>query len=419
MNPEPSGLAPAPAPSYFHSEPGTTWSNVDELGRLLPSTQPLVTLANWQEDPHLRWSFQHMRELMPSQVIHGTDTPRALPERLTDLTTVPVPGLGWATTVEDVLAATQTDGVLVLHDGQVVMEQYTAPMVRRTRHLVMSVSKSIVSCVAATLHADGLLDPQAPVEAYVPELADSGYTGATVRDVLDMRTGVRFRETYLDPLSEVGVTERSMGWAPRKHGDPLGAYPYILTTVRESEHGDVFTYRSMDTDTLGWICERAAGARMADLVSERIWRPMGAFHDAEVTADPLGTAIHDGGVSTTLRDLARFGQMLLDHGLVEGRQVVPSSWVEEALRPPADVRDAFARSENEPFLPGGWYRNQFWFVPGDHGPILLCLGIHGQMVFVEHATRTVGVKLSSWPVPQDIDKLLGTIATFRAVARSL
>ena len=164
---------------------------------------------------------------------------------------------------------------------------------------------------------------------------------------------------------------------------------------------------------------RTATARMADLVSERIWRPMGAFHDAEVTADPLGTAIHDGGVSTTLRDLARFGQMLLDHGLVEGRQVVPSSWVEEALRPPADDRDAFARSENEPFLPGGWYRNQFWFVPGDHGPILLCLGIHGQMVFVEHATRTVGVKLSSWPVPQDIDKLLGTIATFRAVARSL
>lgn len=99
--------------------------------------------------------------------------------------------------------------------------------------------------------------------------------------------------------------------------------------------------------------------------------------------------------------------------------MVPSSWLETAFAPPADVRNAFARSENEPYLPGGWYRNQFWFIPGDAGPILLCLGIHGQMVYVEPSSGTVGVKLSSWPLPQDSARLQSTIAAFRAIARTL
>ncbi len=360
-----------------------------------------------------------MRELMPSHVILGSDDPRPLREDPQDLGTLALEGIGFATSLDEVMVGSQTDGFLVIKDDVVAFERYFDPMSRRSRHLVMSVSKSIVSSVAATLFADGLLDPDAPVETYVPELAESGYAGARVRDVLDMRTGVRFSEAYLDPLSEVRVMERSMGWAPRRDGDPLGAYPYILTTVRETDHDGTFTYRSIDTDTLGWMVERATKQRMADLISQRVWQPMGAEHDAEVTVDPLGCAIHDGGVSATLRDLGRFGLMLLDQGVVNGREVLPAQWIESASYPPADVRDAFARSENEPYLPGGWYRNQFWFVPGDHGPILLCLGIHGQMIFVEAATRTVGVKLSSWSTPQHLDKLVGTISTFRQIARHL
>ena len=360
-----------------------------------------------------------MRELMPTQVILGNDVPRPLPTDLQGLDSLALEGVDFASDVHQAMAGSETDALLVIKDGTVVFERYFDPMHARSRHLVMSVSKSIVSAVAASVSADGLLDPEAPVEEYVPELADSGYAGATVRNVLDMRTGVRFHETYLDPESGVRVMERSMGWAPRTHGDPVGMYPYILTTAQESPHDGLFTYRSIDTDALGWIVERAAERRMADLISERIWTPIGAQHDAEVTADPLGSAIHDGGISATARDLGRFGLMLLDRGLVNGRQVIPPDWVESAAYPPADVRDAFARTENETYLPGGWYRNQFWFVPGDSGPILLCLGIHGQMIFVEGATRTVGVKLSSWPTAQHSDKLVGAISTFRQIARHL
>ncbi len=407
-----------PVEHYYAPDPGSAWAQVESLQPLLVMKEPLVSLANWQEPHNLRWSFQHMRELMPSQAIHGNDEPRPLPQDLQELGAVTT-DLAWAPTLAELLTATQTDGFLVLHHGRIVTEQYAGAMVRRTRHLVMSVSKSIVSAVAGSLAGDGLLDPQAPAERYVPELAESGYAGCTVRDLLDMRTGVRFHETYLDPYSEVRVMERSMGWAPRNHGDPLGMYPYILTVGRETEHDGDFTYRSIDTDVLGWVCERAADTRMADLISTRIWHPIGAFHDAEVTVDPLATAIHDGGISTTLRDLARFGLMVAADGRVGDRQVVPAEWMQTACYPPPGVREAFAASENEPFMPGGWYRNQFWFVPGDDGPVQLALGIHGQIVFVERSTGLVAVKLSSWPYPQDSQKLLGTIWALRRLGRVL
>ncbi|MFZ2502803.1 MAG: serine hydrolase, partial [Nocardioides sp.] len=200
---------------YYQPLPDTAWAAVDEAQALLPQGHPLVTLANWQEEPHQRWAFQHMRELMPSQVIDGTDEPRVLPEMPQDLLSLPVPpesrAAALGATVSEVLDASDTDGFMVLHRGQILAEHYTGMMTRRRRHLVMSVTKSIVSCVAGSLTADGILDPEAPLEAYVPEIATSGYAGARVRTLLDMRSGIRFSETYLDPSSEVRVMERSMG----------------------------------------------------------------------------------------------------------------------------------------------------------------------------------------------------------------
>ncbi len=357
---------------------------------------------------------------MPSHVIAASSYPTALsyadlPWAVGDLCIEERDGR----TVDDVIDATETDGFMVLHRDHVVDERYFGAMGTDTPHLVMSMSKSIVSCVAATLVRDGLLDPEAPIERYIPEVSRSGYSGASVRDLLDMRSGLKFSETYLDPHSEVRVMERSMGWAPRGSDDPVGMYPFILTCVQDRPHGGMFEYKSVETDMLGWVCERVAGARMADLVAARIWQPIGAEHDAEVCVDPLGSAIHDGGISATVRDLARFGQMLLHAGDAGEHAGVPGAWIHDTLYPPADVRDAFAASDNEPYLPGGWYRNQFWCIPGDQGPILMCLGIHGQMVFVEPSTQMVGIKLSTWPYPQDADRLLPTIEAFRAIGRAL
>jgi CubicO group peptidase (beta-lactamase class C family) len=386
-----------------------------------PSPELQVNVSNWQQPQNVRWAFRHMREIIPTQLISaGTGAPSPLPTTGTELGNPVVLRVdGSSSTVEEIFAGTFTDAVMVVHDGAVVDERYVEGMTETTRHLVMSVSKSIVGCVAGVLVAQGRLDPQAAVTDYVPEVAGSGYRGASVRDVLDMRTGVAFRETYTAADSEVRIMERSMGWAPALANDPQGAYAYLATICSEGSHGGAFTYRSADTDMLGWVCERAAGERMADLISTLIWQPMGAEFDAEITCDPVGTAVHDGGISATLRDLARFGQMILNDGLVEGRQVTPAGWLADAFDPAPGVREAFAHTENEAMMPGGWYRNQFWFLRTDAGPILLCLGIHGQLVFVDRASHTVIVKLSSWPDAQNPDYLANTLRACGAIAAKL
>jgi CubicO group peptidase (beta-lactamase class C family) len=387
-----------------------------------PADESLVTLANWQDSPNVRWAFRHMREIIPTQAIPaGPDTTSPLPSA-PDPAALLAPvhrSDGSTATAGDVFADTWTDALIVLHDGVVVEERYEVGMSAATPHLLMSVSKSVVGCVAGVLAERGLLDPEAPVATYVPEIEGSGYAGTTVRHLLDMRTGVAFRETYELPEAEVRVMERSMGWRPPQEGDPKGIYAYLATLGGDEPHGGNFTYRSADTDLLGWVCERAADTRMADLVSTLLWVPMGAEHDAEITCDQVGSAVHDGGMCATARDLARFGQLLLDDGVVEGAPVLPASWLNDSRHPTIDVREAFAHTDNEAVLPGGWYRNQFWFVPTHHGLAQVCLGIHGQMVYVNQTTRTVGVKLSSWPTAQHTASLVDTRRAFTAIGARL
>jgi CubicO group peptidase (beta-lactamase class C family) len=387
-----------------------------------PDPAAQVTLANWQDPPYSRWAFRHMREIIPSQLIPaaGPGEVAPLPGAARPLPDPPVWRLDGSTaTVADVFADTCTDALVVLHDGHLVAERYDDGMTAATPHLLMSVSKSLVGCVAGVLADRGRLDPAAPVTAYVPEAESSGYAGATIRHLLDMRTGVAFRETYTELDAEVRVMERSMGWRPAEPGDPAGAYPYLTTLGQAGPHGGEFSYRSADTDMLGWVCERASGTRMADLISSLIWRPIGAERDGEITCDPLGSAIHDGGVSATARDLARFGQMLIDDGMVRGYPVVPAAWLAATRAPEPGVREAFAVTANEVVLPGGWYRNQFWVLPGPGRAVLVCLGIHGQLVYADHAARTVVVKLSSWPDPQNTAYLLDTLRACAALTAHL
>ena len=395
---------------------------MDPMTGFPPPEEALVTLSTWQEPASIHWSFQHMREIIPSQPIPGPDGPPTPlePGGDIDLSRIQLKRLsGDQSTAAHVIDETWTDALLVLHDGRVLIERYYGGCTPATPHLLMSMSKSIVGCVAGILVDRGDLDPAAQVQKYVPEVASSGYGDATVRDLLDMRTGVLFRETYEDPEAEIRVMERSMGWRPWHEGDPLGAYAYLATLKREEPHGGTFTYRSADTDMLGWVCERAADTRMADLVSTLLWQPMGAEAPAEITCDAVGSAIHDGGISAVARDVARFGRLLLDDGRAGDRQVVPASWLDDAWNRPDDVREAFAKSDNEPVLPGGWYRNQFWFVHTEHSDALVCLGIHGQMIYVNRRTGLVGVKLSSWPAAQDTPSLVDTLRTFRAIGTHL
>src|ERR1700722_11901235 len=197
---------------------------------------PGVTLANWRTEQFLRWSLQHAREFLPTARVARAGPIAELPGTPGSLASSSLAsvsladGNGAATTVGAVIASTYTDGFLVMYHGRVVMEEYLAGMTAGTAHAVMSVTKSMVGCVAAVLIARGMLDPAAPLTAYVPELAGSGYAGATVRHVLDMRSGIIFSEDYLDPRSEIRQLEQCVGWSlPAEPGLAASIYDFLLT----------------------------------------------------------------------------------------------------------------------------------------------------------------------------------------------
>lgn len=383
-------------------------------GRVLSA----VTLDNWQSSSHLHWTFQHVADFLPTALIsRGTGAIANLPARpagIGDLE-VKLPD-DRRTTVSQIMGTTATDGWIVSHRGAVLSESYYGGMTPGTQHLLMSVSKSLVSTVVGALN----LDVDAPITSYIPALAVSGYNGATVRHLLDMRSGIKFSENYLDPLAEVRMIEQAIGWAPRTVPDlPNTMYDFLATLQQKSPHGGPFEYRSCETDVLGWVCEAASGKRMPELMSELVWSKIGARYDASISVDPAGAGMFDGGINACLTDLVRFGSLFLNEGVsLTGEKVVPESWIADTLTGAPDSREAFANSPDDLRMPGGMYRNQVWF-PYKGNNVLLCLGIHGQMIYINRSAEVVAAKLSSWPLPQNADMLFSTIRAFDAIAAAV
>lgn len=379
---------------------------------------PGLTLENWQTMPHLQWAFQHLAEFLPTAVIsRGTGPVADLPARASGLADLPLADGG---TVGAVMAATATDGWIVTQHGTVLEEQYPGGMPPDTPHLLMSVSKTLISTVAGALAATGTLDLDTPVRVYIPNLAGAGYADATPRHLLDMRSGIAFSEQYLDPHAEVRLLEQAIGWAPRTVPDlPDTMYGYLRTLRRQGPHGGPFDYRSGETDMLGWVCEAAAGVRMPTLMSELLWSRIGAQADAVIGIDREGTGMFDGGINACLRDLVRFGSLLLNDGVsLTGEQVMTPAWVADTLTGGPDSRAAFAGSRDARRFPGGMYRNNWW-LPYPGADVALCLGIHGQMIYVHRPSGLVAAKLSSWALPEDDAALTATLAAFDAVAAHL
>lgn len=363
-----------------------------------PPLDRLVTLANWQDAPFNRWGFQHIGDLIPTaRIRRGDGSLWRLPRADRDLDGITFRSGRRTMTVAQMLEETATDGFMVLHRGRVVTERYFNDMARDSRHLLMSVSKSITSTVGGILAGRGGLDVNAFVTALIPELRGTSFEGATVQHLLDMRTGTRFNEEYADLNSDVRVYEQVYLWRPRTSPDlPVDACTYITALQNDGVHGGPFRYRSILTDVLAWVIERAGGARLAELISRELWQPMGAEFDAEITVDGHGNPMADGGICATLGDLARFGQLFLNGGVRGGRRIVPAAWIHDIIAGAPDGREAFAAEATlEERRAGSHYRNQWW-VGRPALPAYAGVGINGQLVFVHVSAKVVVAKFSTW-----------------------
>ncbi len=394
-----------------------------DLGLMRGSPPPptkQVTLDNWQGPPWNRWSFQHLDEVIPSACIRrGGGPASALPgdPHPIDHITFDTAG-GERSTVGAFLQRTYADGFLVIRGGRVVSEQYFNGMTPPTLHLLQSVSKSLTGALAGALAGRGLLAPERPAEEYVPELRGTSFAGATVRQLLDMSTGTKFSEDYDDPESDVCRYESAAGWRPPSADDDLDLFRYILTLANHRAHGGVFEYRSILTDLLGWVIERAGEACFADLMTELVWSRLGAEYDARITVDRRGNPMTDGGLCVTLRDLGRFGLMYVRRGAFNAEQIVPATWVDDTRHADEACREAFAHSESAVRYPRGHYRNQWWVPDGPAG-ILLAAGIYGQYVYLDMGADIVIVKLSTLPFALDLSVSADHVRAFAAIVAAL
>ena len=382
-----------------------------------PPPEKRPNLTNWDLAPFNRWSFMNIRNLFPTVDVKADYGCRQeLPLDLQDLSSIEFEDhSGKEVRLTDYLYSNYTDGFLVLHRGKIVCEQYFNNMQADTPHLSQSVAKSVIGTLAGILREQGLVDTDAPLVSYVPELSRCGYKDAELSHALNMTSGVRFVEDYNMPGSDMTRIDIASGWRPVPQDETRSTIrDIILTLPKVRRHGKVFEYRSVETDVVAWALERAANRSLAELVSDLIWKKIGAEHHAFFTVDGAATALADGGFNATLRDYARFGLMMQNNGRVGDRQVVPESWVDACANGDRSVYGP----PNTDICPDGAYSNFWWdnnIVAGD----FMARGVFGQMIYINRANQLTIVKLSTWPDYVINDFKRDSLAAFAAIQRAL
>ena len=386
-----------------------------------PNEAVQVTLTNWRRPPFSKWSFQHVREIVPSADIpNDSERVWSLERSPVELDDLALQFGGKTMSFAAFLRHTDTDAIVILRRGKLVYERYRAPMTRDTPHILMSVSKSILGLLVGVLVGQGRLRVDALVSGIIPEVAGTAYDGATLRNLLDMQTGILFDENYLAASGAIIDYRKAQGWDPYGAGETPSDLRSFYKTLKDKvgSHGGSFHYVSPNTDLLGWVIERTTGTRYCDLVSKLLWKPMGARNGAYITVDRLGAPRCAGGFCSTVEDLARVGQLLVQGGKRDAHQIIPQAWIEDIWS--KGDRKAWDQGDFKPYIPDlpVHYRSQ-WYTWTGNQPIGFGLGVFGQNVFVDRQNQIVIAKLSSQALPMDAGRIQMTMSAIEQVRRAL
>jgi CubicO group peptidase (beta-lactamase class C family) len=411
--------APAAPPTAEQTDPV-------KLGWMVGSPPPPDKIIRKEDGssyrfPQFRWTFSNARQFGPTtNVSRGlaafTPLPRAERADLDGVSFVPL-GKTEPMTWGQAFNANFTDGVVVLHKGRVVYERFGGALTAEGQHMAQSVTKSFFGTIGQILIAEGKLDENAPVAQYVPELKSTAFGDATIRNILDMRSGLKYSENYADPKAEIWDHVRAGNLLPRPPGyqGPQSFYEFLQTVQKEGEHGKAFAYKTVNSDALGWVIRRVTGKSVGQNVAERIWSRLGMEQDAYFAVDSVGNEFAGGGLNTGLRDLARFGEMMRNDGRYNGQQIIPKSVVDD-IRKGGD-RAAFPAA-TYPTLPGWSYRNMWWVSHNEHGAFM-ARGIHGQAIYIDPKAEMVIARYASFPQAANAFNDPTSLPAYHALAKFL
>ncbi|MFC4102386.1 serine hydrolase domain-containing protein [Paenibacillus xanthanilyticus] len=377
--------------------------------------------TKFEEFRFIRRAMLHSNQFRPTvSVKRGSGQPAALiqdPKPMDDL--VFTDDQGHTTTLAEVLGANHTDAFLVMHQGRIVYEKYFG-MEPLLQHGLASVTKSFVGTLVGMELYEGRIKASDRVDQYIPELAESAFGDATIQQLLDMQISceypVYFPEAdYIDNQRNLLLT--AIGTIPAKEGysGPRTIRQYLASIKKKQDHGTAFSYSNGPTETLAWFLSRVSSKSLADLLSEQIWSKLGAEEDAYFVVDAESTEQACGGLHVSLRDAARFAEMMRNDGWFNGHEIVPKPVIDE-IRKGANA-DLFAASMRSHPRSGFAYHNQWWITNNRFGSYE-ANGLYGQRIHIAPRAEMVIVQFSTHPGHSDETARLFARA-FEAIANHL
>jgi CubicO group peptidase (beta-lactamase class C family) len=388
-----------------------------------PATEKTISAVDGSffKFPALRYSVCHMRQFMPTVNVPAAQEDRysfavELDPVIDELTFVPQgerESMSWSAS----LNKNYTDGILILHKGKIIYEKYFGALKPEGLHAAMSVSKTFTGTLGALMVVEGMLDEDMAASHYVPELKSSAFGDATIRQILDMTTALKFSEDYSDPNAEIWTFSAAGNPfpKPKEYSGPNNYYDYAVTVQKDGTHGQVFGYKTVNTDVMGWIVSRVSGKSIPQLLSERIWKPMGARYDGYYQVDGSGIAFAGGGFSANMRDMAMFGEMIRNNGWFNNRQVLPSALIDDIRK--GGSQEAFSQSVYGK-LKDWSYRNMWWMTHNERGAFA-ARGVHGQTIYIDPMAEMVLVRFASHPSAKNAVIDPYSLPAYEAVAEYL
>ncbi len=376
---------------------------------------------NWLNAPINKTSFQQVESLFETiRLKRNPEEPSELPLKLSAIDSIKIQDIeGRSQSLDEMLLSTHTDAFLVLKGGEIIFEEYFNGMKPESVHLMNSITKSFIGMLAGILASKGVFDIKDKVTKYVPELGDGAFSDTTIQSALDMSAAVRFEENYDEPFCDFWKEASVVGWRPDlvDENSPKSLLDFALS-LKEKEQEEIagYHYRSVLTNVMGMVIERATNKKIQDLLEEHIWHKLKTEQDAVLVVDRVGLPFTGAGMNACARDLARFGQMILNDGLHQGEQIVPKDWIDSTRMVEDAYRDRFANSDHGEMLPGGHYKNYMWVANPEE---MMCIGIYGQTIHINRNTGVVIVKFSSFPDPADELMFANTFILLSSVSISV
>ncbi|MBW1294747.1 serine hydrolase domain-containing protein [Aquimarina litoralis] len=371
--------------------------------------------------PALRYSVCHMREFLPTTEVRSATSDRYEFEIRLDssIDAVEFTPLGsnekisWKASLDK----NYTDGIIILHKGIIVYEKYFGELAQDGVHAAMSVSKTFTGTLGAILVTEGLLKEETKASQYIPELKNSAFGDATIRQILDMTTNLKYSEDYSDPKAEVWSFSAAGNPLPKpkSYNGPTNYYEYLQTVQKSGDHGNEFGYKTINTDAMGWIISRVTKQSIPQLLSEKIWKPLGTHVDGYFQVDGAGIAFAGGGFSANLRDMAMFGEMIRNKGYFNNKQIIPSQTIENIMN--GGSQEAFKKSAYSTL--NNWsYRDMWWITHNEHNAFA-ARGVHGQTIYIDPKAEMVLVRFASHPEAKNAKIDPTSLPAYHAVAKYL